>query len=77
MDRESERGEIRGYTERQRGLENPGPLNLRLLFFFFFCILHTGNLRLNRLSQKHEEREKPTWKEPLRDGQNFFPFRGP
>lgn len=35
MDRESERGEIRGYTERQRGLENPGPLNLRLLFFLY------------------------------------------
>lgn len=74
MDRESERGERCGYIERQWGLENLGPLNPRLLFFVF----HTQrNLRLNRLSQKHEEMEKPTWKEPLRDGQNFFPFRGP
>lgn len=46
MDRESERGEIRGYTERQRGLENPGPLNLRLLFFvfFFFFVFYTQGI---------------------------------
>lgn len=74
MGRQVQRRERHGYIEGQWRLDNLVSSILGEFSFYFT----QRNLRLKKLSQNHEERERQACKEaPRKRNRNYFPLREP